>query len=129
MLATRWLWVPARARYARLAGTTAELDALHRQRHALTDAGAPRGERALAPDLVQLMRRRHRDARPRHAERMAERDRAAIRIDVFGIVRKPELAHHGETLRGECLVEFDHVEIADAQAQPLHQLARGGHRA
>jgi len=55
---------------------------------------------------------RHRDARPRHAERMAERNRAAVRVHMLGIVRQPELAHDGEPLRGEGFVQLDHVEIA-----------------
>src|SRR5215213_3345723 len=67
-----------------LAGMTTELNALHRQRDALTDADAHRRQSALAADFFELMRRCHRDARTRHAKRMAERDRAAIRVDVLG---------------------------------------------
>ena len=77
----------------------------------------------LPPRFSQPVRRGHREPRARHAERMAERDRAAIRIDVLGIVGKAELAQHGQRLRGEGLVEFDHVEVADLQAEPRHQLA------
>ena len=54
-----------------------------------------------------------REPRARHAERMADRDRAAIRIDMVGVVGQSEIAKHGERLRGEGLVELDDVEIAD----------------
>src|ERR1051325_2794620 len=69
------------------------LSALDAQRHALSDTDAHGGERALAADLAEWMRGGHREARTGHAERMAERDRTAVRIDVLGIVGKSELAH------------------------------------
>ena len=50
------------------------------------DADAHGGERELAAALFQPMHRRQRKPRARHAERMAERDRAAVRIDVLGVV-------------------------------------------
>ena len=94
-----------------------ELDALNRERHALADADAHGRERAPAAGFHHLMRRRDGKPRARHAERMAERDRAAVRIDVLGVVRHAELAQAGEGLRGERLVELDHVEVADLAAE------------
>ena len=44
---------------------------------------------------------------PRHAERMAERDGAAVGIDVLGVVGEAELAQHRQALGGEGLVELD----------------------
>src|ERR1700727_785663 len=58
-------------------------DLLERERDALADPDAHGGERELAAALFQPVHRRHRQARPRHAERVAERDRAALRIDVL----------------------------------------------
>src|SRR5262249_42969409 len=96
-------------------GMTAVIDAksnaLHRERDGLAATDAQRGKRALAADLVELVRGGHRDARARHAQRVTQRNGAAVRIDVLGIVGKTELAHAGETLRGERLVQFDHVEV------------------
>src|SRR5689334_21731625 len=46
---------------------------------------------------------------PGRAERMAKRDRAAERVDPVGV--QADVLDHGERLRGECLVEFDPVEI------------------
>src|SRR5882672_1550776 len=102
---------------------------LERQRHALADADAHGGERAPAAARLQPVQRGERDARPRHAERMAERDRAAMGIDVLGIVGDAELAQAREPLRGEGLVDLDQVEVADLDAEPRHQLAGRGHRA
>ena len=96
---------------------------LQRQRHALADADAHGGQRALAAALFQAVHRGQREARAGHAERMAERDGAAVRIDVLGIVGDAELAQAGQALRGERFVELDQIEIADLQAEPLHQLA------
>ena len=81
------------------------------------------------PLLHHLLRRREREPRARHAERMAERDGAAVRVDVLGVVRQPELAQAGQRLRGERLVQLDHVEVADLEPEPRHQLLRRRHRA
>src|SRR5579862_5641657 len=57
-------------------------NALHRQRDALADADAHGGERALAVAFLQAVHRGQRQSRPGHAERMAERNSTAVRIDV-----------------------------------------------
>ena len=42
------------------------------------------------------------------------------------VVGEAELAEHREPLRGEGLVQFDHVHVADLEAEALEQLlARG----
>jgi hypothetical protein len=48
---------------------------------------------------------------------MAERDGAAVRIDVLGVVGDAKLAQAGQRLRGEGLVELDQIEVADFQAR------------
>src|SRR5262249_29094284 len=88
---------------------------LQRQRHALPDADAHGDERALGTGEHRLMRGRDGKPRARHPEWMAERDRAAVRIDLLGIVRQPELAQAGERLRGKRLIELDPVEVADLE--------------
>src|SRR3954463_16391258 len=108
-----------------LAMTTGDVlvQLLDRHRHALADADAHGGERALAAALFHAVHRGHRQPRSAHPERMAKRNGAAMRIDEIGIVLDPELAQAGDALRGKSLVELDQVEIADLEAQPLHQLA------
>ena len=58
-----------------------------------------------------------------------ERDRAAVRVHMLGVIRQPELARHREALRGERLVQFDHVDVADLHAETLEQLLRRRRRA
>src|SRR3984957_14840543 len=98
-------------------------DALDRQRRALADTDAHCGEAVAAAAPLELERDGAREARARHAERMAERDRAAIRIDMAGIIRKPEPAQAGKRLRGERLVELDNVEARWLELQPFGQFA------
>src|SRR5438309_1407939 len=94
---------------------------LHANRYALTDADAKRRQRALAAALFQSMDGRQGQPGARHAQRMAERDGAAMRVDVLGIVGKPELAQAYQRLRREGFVDLDQVEVADLELQPLHQ--------
>src|SRR5258706_15176110 len=100
-----------------------------RQRDALPAADAQGGKRALAVTLMQAVPRGQRQPRTRHAERMTERNGAAVRIDVLGVIGESELAQHRQRLRGERLVELDQIEIADFQSQPRHQLLSRRHRA
>src|SRR5579863_4933831 len=83
------------------------LNLLQRQRHALPDADAHRRQRALAAALFQPVHRGQRQPRAGHAERVAERDSAAVRIDVVGVVGDAELAQAGQALRGERFVDLD----------------------
>ena len=46
---------------------------------------------------------------------MAERDGAAVGIDVLGIVRKAELTQDRQGLRGERLVQLDDIQLLDIQ--------------
>ncbi|MFK4520055.1 hypothetical protein ABIF20_007420 [Bradyrhizobium japonicum] len=84
---------------------------------------------SLPPRFFHAVDGGEREARAAHAEGMAERDGAAMRIDEIGIVGNAELAHAGDALRGEGFVQLDQVEIADLLAEALHQLACRRHRA
>src|SRR4051812_16078557 len=64
------------------------LHPLQREADALSYADAERCKRTLAAGLFQLMQRREHETRPAHAQGMAERDGAAIRIDLFCIIGK-----------------------------------------
>src|ERR1700752_1127403 len=71
---------------------------LDRDRDALPDADAHGGERELAAALLQAVHRGHGEPRAAHAEGMAERNRAAMRVDEVGIVLDAELAQAGDAL-------------------------------
>src|SRR3979409_1312713 len=70
-------------RSMRATGCCALLTPLQRQRNPLPHADAHGGERALAAALLERVQRRQGEARARHAERMAERDRAAAPLTVL----------------------------------------------
>ena len=64
---------------------------------------------------------RRAGARPSDAERVAERDRAAVHVQP--LVVDPELADAGEHLGREGLVQLDEVDVVDVEAGALERLA------
>ena len=77
---------------------------------ALAAADALRRQRVAAALALQQARRLAGDAGAGGAERMAERDGAAV--EVQRLVADAEFAHAGERLRGEGLVQLDDVDGA-----------------
>ena len=65
-------------------------------------------------------------ARAGRADRMADRDRAAVDVDLAGIPAEVLVDRAG--LRGERLVRLDQVEVADVPAGLLQRGARGRDR-
>src|SRR5919112_4553552 len=90
--------------------------------NALPHADAHGGERPPFARELQLQGRRAGDARAGHAERMAERDGAAVRVDVLRILRDAELAQNRDALAGESLVQLHHIEIRGLQPETGAQL-------
>ena len=64
-----------------------------------------------------------------HPEGMAEGNCTTVGVHIGRVVGKPELAEHSQRLRGKGLVQLDHVEVADLDAEALHQLLRRRRRA
>src|SRR6478672_6680158 len=85
------------------------LHPFERERDALADADAHRREGALATVPMKLLRGRQRKPGPRHAERMAKRDRPAVRVHAWIVVGDSKLPKYGQALSGEGFVQFDHV--------------------
>ena len=65
-----------------------------------------------------LIEREH-DARARHADRVTERDRAAVHVD--DVVGDAEVAHRRDPDRGERLVELEEVDVADLHVDGLER--------
>src|ERR1043166_6860639 len=105
------------------------LHPLDRQRQTLADAYAQSRDRAPSALLRELMGRGQSEPRARHAERMAERDGTAVRIDVLGIVLEAELTRARWRRRREVFIDLDQIKIGELDPEPLEQLARRGHRA
>ena len=81
---------------------------------ALSHADAHGAERVAAAAAVQLVHGGRDQPRAGHAERVAERDGAAVRVYMRRVVGQAKVAQHGERLGGEGLVELDHVHLVDA---------------
>ena len=90
------------------------------------DAHGAKGVTRLA--LLQLVHGSGQQTRTGHAERMAESDRAAIRVHPAVIVGNAKLAQHGEALSREGFVQLNHVHVVDGQAEAIQQLLRGRSR-
>ncbi len=60
---------------------------------------------------------------------MPQSDRAAVGVNLWGIVRQAKLAHHRQRLGGERFVQFDDVHLRQAQPGDLQHLAGGRQRA
>src|SRR5437763_5791411 len=96
------------------------MDILHpfeRERDSLADADAHGGKRELAAGALKLLGRRERETRPRHAEGVAERDRATVRVHAGIVICSAQLAQHGKALCRARLVQFDHIEVDNLEAK------------
>src|SRR5262249_22210676 len=100
--------------------------ALEQRRLALADTDAQRGQPVPAAAPAQLVEHRHAEARPAHAQRMAQREGAAVQVHPLRV--ETQLADDGQALRRERLVQLDEVELARVDPCTLEQLAHGRHR-
>src|SRR5450830_202009 len=104
-------------------------DALDDDRNALADADAHGAQGITAAAALQLIHRGGNQACAAHAERMAECNRAAIRIDARIVVGDAQFTQHRDALRGKRFVELDDIHLIDGQADLLQQLFAGRCRA
>src|SRR5438093_10796679 len=86
-------------------------DALEGHGDRATAAEAQRRQPVAALAPPKFVKQRRDDARPRRPDRMAERNRSAIDVDLRPV--EPELPAVGQRLGGECLVDLDQVEGVD----------------
>src|SRR3954452_17445212 len=99
------------------------------ERDSLAHADAHGGRAELAAVALQLLGRGKRKPRAGHSERVAESDGPTVWVYAGVIIRNAQLAEDRQALRGEGFVQFDHVEVADLEAEALHQLLGGWRRA
>ena len=88
-------------------------------RRAHAGADAHRHHAVLLLAAAQAVHQRRRAHRAGRAERMAERDRAAERIDFRRV--EADIADHRQRLRGERFVEFDPVQLLLRDADLLQR--------
>src|SRR5512143_3749400 len=86
--------------------------------HPTTDAHRHHTETTAA--LPELVHELCRQLRSRCAQRMPERDRAAVDVDL--LLRQPELANDGDDLCRERLVELDEIDVLELEPRALECL-------
>src|SRR3954447_18330098 len=96
--------------FSATAPMAATLHPFERESDSLADADAHGGEAKLTAVALQFLGCREEEPRAGHAEGVTERDRAAVGVYARVVVGDAELAKNGQSLRGEGLVQFDHVE-------------------
>src|SRR6266851_9048364 len=84
----------------------------HRDAHAAADA--QRGEALLGIALLHFVQQRDQHAGTGSADGVADRDRAAVDVDLGSI--PAEILVDGAGLRREGLIGLDQIEIADVPA-------------
>src|SRR5258705_12980140 len=93
---------------------------LHRESHCVTATETQRGETGLLPVLLQGVKQRREHTGARCADRVAERDRAAVYVDPRPI--PAERFAIGERLHGERFVRLDEIVVGDLGAGFLHEV-------
>src|SRR5271165_7668840 len=88
---------------------------------------AHRLQAVAAADALELVEHRREQLGPGGPERMPERDRAAVRVDLLGVGL--DVLEPGHDNRGEGLVDLHDVDVVDRQAGLLQCKARGRDRA
>ena len=94
-------------------------DALDRHRDGAAATETQRGETVATLAPGELVEQRRDDPRSRRPDRMAERDRPAVDVDLVPV--EAELPSIGERLGGEGLVDLDQVERLERQLDPVQQ--------
>ncbi len=98
-------------------------------RAAHSHADAERGEPVAAVALAQCVRELRDQPHAGRGERVAARDRAAVRVEARVVRRDPELVAPRQHLHGERLVQLEDVDLVERQSGLLQRAPRRGHRA
>ena len=86
-------------------------------RHALALADAHRRQAQLRALVAHPVQQRGRDPGAAGAQGVADRDRAAARVDLVFV--DAQQLEHGQDLDGERLVELDAIDLVEGQPGPL----------
>ena len=95
---------------------SAHADALHDRRHAHAAADAQRREAVAQVACLELVDQRAEDHRAGGAQRVAQRDRAAVHVDL--LVRDAQVLHELEHDGGERLVDLEQVDVVERSGRP-----------
>src|SRR5262249_23251112 len=92
-------------------------EGLDEDRDPLSPADACRRDPVAPPAPTKLEEQREDEPRPRGAERMAQRDRAAVDVHLVAVELQRLLAR--EVLRGERLVDLEQVDVPEREPRLL----------
>src|SRR5262245_4033748 len=120
-----WLWISGFIPPPDGAGCASGLHVLDQDRDALTAADAGRRDAAAQLLPAQLVHQRQDEAGAGGAERVAERDRPAVHVDLPAV--ELELLLAAQVLRRESLVDLDAVDVADRELRDVEAAPDGGH--
>src|SRR5262249_48355478 len=95
---------------------------LHAHCNAHAAADAQRGEAFFCMPFLHLVEQRHQHAGARRPDRMAQRNRAAVDVDLVGVPAEVLVDRAG--LGRERLVRLDQIEVLDLPARLLERCAR-----
>jgi hypothetical protein len=100
------------------------LISLTNNRDALSAADARRGQTIPAAATGQFVEQSQDQTRSSRAQRMSQRNRAAVRISPFAI--KSEFLLDREVLRREGFIHFDQIDVGKFQPRLVERQARCG---
>src|SRR5215208_441548 len=98
------------------------VQALDDHRHALAAADAHRLEADRLVERLEIVEERVHDPRAGHPVGVAERDRAAVRVELLAERVDADLPAHGQHLRGERLVQLHDVDVLDRHARVVEHV-------
>src|SRR5688500_19637849 len=99
------------------------LQILEDRSRALSAADAHRDQTIARAAAAHLAEELHGELRAGRAERMSERDRAAVHVH-FRFV-ETELAHHRQRLSGEGFVELDEIDVGERESGAFERFRHG----
>src|SRR5690242_8835606 len=112
---------PRKLRSVRPLATAETSYALQQKRESHAAADAEGGESEPGLSFLHLVQQRSRDANSSAADRMAQRDGAAV--DVQAIGTKAQLAITRDHLRGKSFVQLDEIDLGKRELLSLEQRA------
>jgi hypothetical protein len=107
---------------------TAPTDAFDDDGDALADADTHGAKRITPAGSDQLIGCGRNQTRPRHPQRMAERNGATVRVYACVVIRQAQIAQDCQRLRGKGLVQFNDIHLFQRKARPVQNLAHRRNR-
>lgn len=103
------------------------LNRLQQQRNTLSTSDAGRSDGSLQVLALQLVHQMTGDARSGRSQRVSQRDRTTVQIELVGV--ETERLNAGKSLNAERFVDFVQIDVALGQSGHLEDVLDGGNGA